>query len=138
MIQSVFLFATFVTGDWWLGNSRLSHRHFESMREIFVIRSQEFSLSPHVPRTSLHASSVVHTASALSAPTGHLPLEGKAYDTGETCYHEAFGHRHDLYSAALLIFMHRTTISHFSFLISHSIEAFIRNQGGRAAPQAKL
>ena len=67
-----------VTGGWWLGNSRLSHRHFERMREIFVIRSQEFSLSPHVPRTSLHASSVVHTASALSAPTGHLPLEGKA------------------------------------------------------------
>lgn len=79
--------------DWWLRNSRLSHRHFERMREIFVIRSQEFSLSPHVPRTSLHASSVVHTASALSAPMGHLPLEGKAYDTGETCYHEAFGHR---------------------------------------------
>jgi hypothetical protein len=25
------------------------------------------------------------------------------------------------------IFMRRTTISHFSFLISHSIEAFIRN-----------
>ena len=32
-------------------------------------------------------------------------------------------------SAALLIFMRRTTISHFSFLISHSIEAFKRNQG---------
>ena len=32
-------------------------------------------------------------------------------------------------SAALLIFMRRTTISHFSFLISHSIEAFIRNHG---------
>jgi len=27
------------------------------------------------------------------------------------------------------IFMRRTTISHFSFLISHSIEAFKRNQG---------
>ncbi len=26
-------------------------------------------------------------------------------------------------------FMRRTTISHFSFLISHSIEAFKRNQG---------
>ena len=32
------------------------------------------------------------------------------------------------YSAALLIFMRRTTISHFSFLISHSVEAFKRNQ----------
>jgi len=27
------------------------------------------------------------------------------------------------------IFMRRTNISHFSFLISHSIEAFKRNQG---------
>ncbi len=32
-------------------------------------------------------------------------------------------------SAALYIFMRRTIISHFSFLISHSIEAFIHNQG---------
>ena len=29
----------------------------------------------------------------------------------------------------LYIFMRRTTISHFSFLISHSNEAFQRNQG---------
>ena len=34
-----------------------------------------------------------------------------------------------LYSAALYYFMRRTTISHFSFLISHSSEAFIHNQG---------
>ena len=33
-----------------------------------------------------------------------------------------------LYSAALLMIMRRTTISHFSFLISHSGEAFKRNQ----------
>ena len=32
-----------------------------------------------------------------------------------------------------LIFMRRTTISHFSFLISHSSEAFIRSP--RASPQ---
>ena len=32
-----------------------------------------------------------------------------------------------------LIFMRRTTISHFSFLISHSSEAFIRNP--RASPK---
>ncbi len=31
-------------------------------------------------------------------------------------------------SAVLLIFMRRTTISHFSFLISHASEAFKRNQ----------
>ena len=28
----------------------------------------------------------LHAASALSAPAGHLPLEGKAGDTGETCH----------------------------------------------------
>ena len=33
---------------------------------------------PHVPRTSRLFSSVFHTACALSAPAGHLPLEGKA------------------------------------------------------------
>ena len=33
--------------------------------------------------------------------------------------------------------MRRTTISHFSFLISHSIEAFNRNQGA-ARPTAPL
>ena len=32
-------------------------------------------------------------------------------------------------SATLLMFMRRPTISHFSFLISHSIEPFKRNQG---------
>ena len=36
-------------------------------------------------------------------------------------------HRHYLYSAALLYFY--ATHHHFSFLISHSIEAFNRNQG---------
>ena len=35
-------------------------------------------LSTHVPRSSPFSSSVFHTASALSAPSGHLPLEGKA------------------------------------------------------------
>ena len=69
MIQSVFLFATFVTGGWWLGNSKLSHRHFERMREIFVIRGKR------VMRETRKR---------------------------ETCYPKAFGHRHDLYSAALV------------------------------------
>ena len=36
-------------------------------------------------------------------------------------------HRHYLYSAALLYFY--APHHHFSFLISHSIEAFNRNQG---------
>ncbi len=40
----------------------------------------------------------------------------------------AFGHRHYLYSAALLLFMRRTTIPNSSFLIPHSRKAFIHNQ----------
>ena len=43
----------------------------------------------------------------------------------EACHQETFGHRHYLYAAELLLFMRRTAISHFSFLISHSREAFI-------------
>ena len=39
-----------------------------------------------------------------------------------------FGHRHYLYSAALLLFMRRTTIPNSSFLIPHSRKAFIQNQ----------
>ena len=34
-----------------------------------------------------------HTACALSAPSGHLPLEGKADDTRKTCDQQTFGHR---------------------------------------------
>ena len=59
--------------------------HRKSRRENPTIPSAAFlmqikykRLSPHVPRTSPLFSSVFHTASALSAPMGHLPLEGKA------------------------------------------------------------
>ena len=33
----------------------------------------------------------LHAASALSAPVGHLPLEGKAGDTGEACHRKLSG-----------------------------------------------
>ena len=55
----------------------VSYRHFERKREIFFV-SLGLTLSPHVPRHSPLSPSVFHTASALSAPSGHLPLEGKA------------------------------------------------------------
>ena len=45
---------------------------------IVVIRSQGLALPTHMPRTSPLSSSVFHAACALSAPSGHLPLEGKA------------------------------------------------------------
>ena len=94
MIQSVFLFATFVTGGW-------------ETADFYIVISSACEKS-------------------LSFTWKRVMRETRKR---ETCYLKAFGHRHDLYSAALLIFMHRTTISHFSFLISHSIEAFIRNHG---------
>ena len=58
----------------------------EGARMIFketLIKSFSFAVRdsrspPHVPRTSPLSSAVFHTASALSAPLGHLPLEGKA------------------------------------------------------------
>ena len=50
----------------------------KALREIFVIRGLRLTLSPYVPHTSPLSSSVFHAACALSAPTGHLPLEGKA------------------------------------------------------------
>ena len=34
-----------------------------------------------------------HTAGALSAPSGHLPLEGKAGDTSIAASQKIFGHR---------------------------------------------
>ena len=45
----------------------------------FAVRDSHFP--PHMPHTSPLFSSLFHTASALSAPSGHLPLEGKADDT---------------------------------------------------------
>ncbi len=44
---------------------------------IVVIRSQGLTL-PHICRAVPLSSSVFHAACALSAPAGHLPLEGKA------------------------------------------------------------
>ena len=52
--------------------------HFEQSRENFVIRVQGLTLSPHVPRAYPLSSSFFHTACALSAPSGHLSLEGQA------------------------------------------------------------
>ena len=61
----------------------------EGARVIFKetrIQSLSFAVSdsrfPHICRAVPLSSSVFHTACALSAPAGHLPLEGKADDTG--------------------------------------------------------
>ena len=44
-----------------------------------------------------------HAACALSAPSGHLPLEGKADDTGKTCDQQTFGHRLFYFAAKPLL-----------------------------------
>ena len=59
----------------------------EGARMIFkeaLIQSLPFAIRdsrPHICRAVPLSSSVFHTMSALSAPAGHLPLEGKADDT---------------------------------------------------------
>ena len=47
----------------------------------------------------------------------------------EACDQEFYGLRPIYTLRRFCIFMRRTTISHFSFLISHSSEAFKRSQG---------
>ena len=56
----------------------------------FAVRDSRF---PHICRAVPLSSSVFHTACALSAPSGHLPLEGKADDTRKTYDQQTFGHR---------------------------------------------
>ncbi len=120
---------------------RFGHRPFYTRREASLClafpigeggprqrRSGAFVSSDLCKNVFPSASPAFHSASALSAPSGHLPLEGKADDTRKACYQETFWHRHYLYSAALLLFMRRTTIPNSSFLIPHSRKAFIHNQ----------
>ena len=59
-----------------------------------LIRGLGLALPTHMPRTSPLSSSVFHAACALSAPSGHLPLEGKAVDTRETCHRKPSGIAH--------------------------------------------
>ena len=50
-----------------------------------LIQSLSFAVTdsrPHICRAVPFSSSVFHAACALSAPAGHLPLEGKADGTG--------------------------------------------------------
>ena len=74
---------------------------------------------PICAATSPLSTSVFHTACALSAPSGHLPLEGKADDTRIALAHTAFGHRHYFCSAVL-----RSFDSVLTFQISHNIRRF--------------
>ena len=98
-----------------------THRHFERSEKSlsFAARDSRF---PHMCRAVPLSPSVFHPAGALSAPTGHLPLEGKADDTRETCYQETFGHR-PIYIRGASIFLCAAP----ALLTPHSSRAFIHN-----------
>ena len=83
---------------------------------------------PHVPRTSPLSSAVFHPACALSAPSGHLPLEGKAALRGKPASKSPSGIATIYTPRRFYFFMRRTTIPNSSFLIPHSRKAFIHNQ----------
>ena len=70
----------------------------EGARMIFketLIKSLSFAVSdsrfPHICRAVPLSSSVFHTTCALSAPAGHLPLEGKADDTRKPAIRQSSG-----------------------------------------------
>ena len=56
-----------------------------------LIKSLSFAVRVSRFHTYAAFPTLFHTASALSAPSGHLPLEGKADDTRETCHRKPSG-----------------------------------------------
>ena len=80
-----------------------------------------------------HFPALFHAACALSVPSGHLPLEGKADDTREPAIKSPSGIA-SIYTSRrfhILCAAPPFLISHFSFLISHSSKAFIRHPWAR-------
>ena len=67
-----------VTGDEWLG-IRLGD--IRRSRIVISSEARNLSCSPINDALETHFTALFHTACALSAPSGHLPLEGKADDT---------------------------------------------------------
>ena len=98
-----------MTGDL---NATFGHRPPQKKAALRCFRKQHKCavLSPILP-------AVFHTMSALSAPAGHLPLEGKADDTGipsskMAAKPSSCGEGYSC-SAVLLIVMRRTSASYF-------------------------
>ena len=91
----------------------LRHRHPERSRGIFTALRE----SAYMRRGKTMSWCCLTSGDERSA----IKIEGYARNDDDAKRYQN--------SAALLIFMRRTTISHFSFLISHSNEAFKRNQG---------
>ena len=58
---------------------------------MFAVRDSRFPHMYHVSLRFPHLSFIPPVP--YPPPAGHLPLEGKADDTRETCCQKAFGHR---------------------------------------------
>ena len=56
-----------------------------------LIKSLSFAVRVSRFHTYAAFPTLFHTAGALSAPAGHLPLEGKAVDTRKTCHRKPSG-----------------------------------------------
>ena len=78
-----------------------------------------------------HFPTLFHTASALSAPSGHLPLEGKADDTREPAIKSPSGIA-SIYTSRrfhILCAAPPFLISNFSFLIRAKLSSAIHGRG---------
>ena len=78
-----------------------------------------------------HFPTLFHAASALSAPSGHLPLEGKADDTREPAIKSPSGIA-SIYTSRrfhILCAAPPFLISHFSFLIRAKLSSAIHGRG---------
>ena len=100
-----------------------SYRHFERSEKSFL-QSDKRCTSPHFP-------ALFHAACALSAPSGHLPLEGKADDTREPAIKSPSGIA-SIYTSRrfhILCAAPPFLISHFSFLIRAKLSSAIHGRG---------
>ena len=85
----------------------------------FAVRVSRF---PHMCRAVPLSSSVFHTACALSAPSGHLPLEGKADDTRIPSSKKRQRSRHLHSSFPLYLIPQKRSVFSFAHFVSTSSE----------------
>ena len=102
----------------------LSHCHFEQSEKSFLLAVRD-SRFPHMCRAVPLSASVFPAACALSAPMGHLPLEGKADDTRETYLRRPSGIASYILAAKP---PPPFLISHFSFLIQARLPSPMKGQ----------
>ena len=97
----------------------LSHCHFEQSEKSLSFAARDLRFF-HMCRAVPLSASVFPAACALSAPMGHLPLEGKADDTRETYLRRPSGIASYILAAKP---PPPFLISHFSFLIQARLQS---------------